>query len=457
MSRLVVLTTTECAIFRRIEKSRLDRATTARTDAGPAMRNSILPIASLLVSAFFMLCGVGLGGFLIPLRAVHEGWSTFQISMIATGYALCFTLGCYVTPLLVLRVGHIRVFAVLCAAMSISMLMHALVVDSFAWILFRGIAGFSIAGAYMVMESWLNERVTNETRGTVFSVYMAVSMVAVMAGQFVVPLGDPATTALFMVCAIVFALALMPTGLSSAQSPRPLTRVTVNLKRLYLNSPAAVIGSLLAGGISGSWTNLAPVFSQRVGLTTTEGAAILATAMIGGALFQIPLGRLSDRIDRRYVMGSAGLIGTLFCVVAVLIGTGNIAFFLIVMLLLGSVLFPIYALNVAHANDYAEADEFVAVSGGLLIVYGIGTMIGPLLSGVMMDQFGPVALFMTIAGAFAVYGLYAYYRTFRREQVSEDERIDFQAIPLARAQTPQTYELDPRVDLPADEEPSQTG
>ncbi len=417
------------------------------------MRNSILPITSLLVSAFFMMAGVGLGGYLIPLRAVYEGWSTFQISMIATGYALAFTLGCYATPLLVLRVGHIRVFAVLCAALSISLLMHALVVNSIAWIVFRGIAGFSIAGAYMVMESWLNERVTNDTRGTVFSVYMAVSMVAVMVGQFIVPFGDPATTALFMVCGIIFALALMPTGLSNAQSPRPLTRVTVNLKRLYLNSPAAVIGSLLAGGISGAWTNLAPVFSQRVGLSTTEGATMLAAAMIGGALFQIPLGRLSDRIDRRYVMSSAGVIGTIFCLLAVTVGADNVLVFIVVMFLLGSVLFPIYALNVAHANDHAEADEFVAVSGGLLIIYGIGTMLGPLIAGVMMDRFGPVALFACIGGAFAVYGLYAYYRTFRRGQAAEEERIDFQAIPLARTQTPQTYELDPRVDIPQEEDP----
>jgi MFS family permease len=420
------------------------------------MRNSILPIASLLLSAFFMLAGVGLSGYLIPLRAVQEGWSTFQISLIATGYAVSFTLGCYITPRLVLRVGHVRVFAVLAALMSISLLMHGLVVDVAAWVLFRGIAGFSIAGAYMVMESWLNERVTNETRGTVFSVYMAVSMIAVMAGQFTVPLGDTMLTTLFMVCAIFYALAVMPTGLSSAQSPQPLTQVSVDVKGLYLKSPAAAVGALLAGIVSGSWNNLAPVFAQHNGLSTAQGATMLAVAMIGGAIFQIPLGRYSDRMDRRYMMTLAGVIGTSVCAVILLVGIGNIYVFLAAMFLLGSVLFPIYALNVAHANDFAQPDEFVAVSGGLLIIYGVGTMLGPLLAGAVMDRFGSPSLFAVIGIAFALYGSHAYYRTFRRQQAAEEERVDFQAIPITRAQTPQTYELDPRVDFAQEDSASES-
>lgn len=418
------------------------------------MASSIVPIASLLLSAFFMLLASGLSGYLIPLRAVQEGWSTFEISMIGTGYAIAFTAGCLIVPRLVLRVGHVRVFAVLAALMSISLLMHALVVDSLAWIAFRGLAGFSIAGGYMVIESWLNERVTNETRGTVFSIYMVVAMLALMAGQFMVPLGDPMTATLFMVCAIIYALALMPTGLSSAQSPQPLTQVSVDVRGLYHKSPAAVVGAMLAGVISGSWHNLAPVFAQTNGLSTATGATMLAIAMIGGALFQIPLGRLSDRMDRRYMMMVAGIIGTCMCLFTLLVGTSTLLLFLLSMFLLGSVLFPIYSLVVAHANDFAQADEFVSVSSGLLIVYGVGTMLGPPISGVLMDQFGSRALFAVIGASFAAYGGYAYYRTFRRPQAEEEERVDFQAIPVARAQTPQTYELDPRVELVSEDSQS---
>ena len=396
------------------------------------------------MSAFFMLTCVGLGGYLIPLRAVQEGWSTFQISLIATGYALAFTLGCTITPQLVLRVGHIRVFAVLAAAMSISLLMHALVVNSVAWILFRGIAGFSIAGAYMVMESWLNERVTNETHGTVFSVYMAISMVAVMAGQFIVPLGDPGTATLFMISAIVFALALMPTGLSSAQSPQPLTQVSVDLKGLYRKSPAAAVGS--------GRHHLRLV--EQPGARVCAGRRPLDRAGRPGARNRDDRRRgVSDTVGPLFGPGRPTLRDDLcrrrrdgFLPGRAIVGIGNIYLFLAAMFFLGSVLFPIYALNVAHANDFAAPEEFVAVSGGLLIIYGVGTMLEPLFAGAMMDNFGSSSLFAVIGTAFSVSGLYAYYRTFRREQASEKDRTDFQAIPLTRAQTPQTYELDPRVD-----------
>ena len=416
------------------------------------MLSSILPVASLLFSTFFMLLAGGLAGYLLPLRAVAEGWSTFTISLIATSYALAFTASCIITPKLVMRVGHVRVFGVLTALMSISLLMHALVIQPAAWIAFRAIAGFSIAGGYMVIESWLNEKVTNETRGAVFSVYMVISMLALMAGQYIVPLGSPLDLTLFMVCAIIYSLALIPTALSNAQSPRPLTQSTFRLKRLFNHSPAAVVGSFLAGTIAGTWGNLAPVYSQNNGLSTAEGATMLAAAMVGGAIFQIPLGRVSDRIDRRYVMVFAGIVGLTLSAIAAIVGTQEKIVFFVAVFLLGSVLYPIYSLNVAHANDYAEADEFVEVSSGLLIIYGGGTMVGPLVAGFLMDTVGTSGLFMSIGGAFAIYAAYAFYRTTRRGIVTEEARSEFQPIPFAKAQTPQIYEIDPRSDAaPAEE------
>lgn len=413
------------------------------------MVSSVLPVASLLVSTFFMLLAGGLAGYLLPLRAVAEGWSTFTVSLIATGYAVAFTASCIITPRLVMRVGHVRVFGALTALMSVSLLMHALVIQPAAWILFRAIAGFSIAGGYMVIESWLNEKVTNENRGAVFSVYMVISMVALMAGQYIVPLGTPLNLTLFIVCAVIYSLALIPTALSNAQSPRPLTQATFRLGRLFNHSPAAVVGSFLAGMIAGIWGNLGPVYSQTNGLSTAEGATMLAAAMVGGAIFQIPLGRISDKVDRRYVMVFAGLVGLTLSIFAAFVGAANKPLFFASMFLLGSVLFPIYSLNVAHANDYAEPDEFVEVSSGLLIIYGGGTMTGPLIAGYLMDTIGSSGLFISIGTAFAAYAGYAYYRSLRREVPAEEERSEFQAIPFAKAQTPQLYELDPRGDTTA--------
>jgi MFS family permease len=415
------------------------------------MVTNLLPIGSLLFSAFLMLMAGGLAGYLLPLRAVAEGWSTLSVSLMATSYAIGFTTGCVLTPRLVLRVGHVRVFAVLATLMSVSVLMHALIVHPLAWILIRAVAGFSIAGGYMVIESWLNERVTNETRGSVFSVYMTISMLGLMMGQFAVPLGDAAGPTLFIVGALLYSLAVIPTGISSAQSPQPLSQVTLDIRKLFRNSPASVVGAVLAGAIASAWSNLGPVYSQQSGLSTAEGATMLAAAMIGGAVFQIPLGRFSDRTDRRYVMIFAGLVGLVLSLAAVLVGVDSRWAFFLTMFLLGSVLFPIYSLNVAHANDHAEPNAFVEVSSGLLIIYGFGTMIGPLVTGAAMDALGPWALFATIATAFGLYSAYAFYRTTKRAKPADEARSDFRAIPIGKGQTPQTVELDPRVDVTPDD------
>ncbi|MBC7279875.1 MFS transporter [Hoeflea sp.] len=410
------------------------------------MIQSIRSVASLLISTFFLLTAMGLSGYLIPVRAVAEGWSTFTISLIATGYAIAFTASCMITPRLVLRVGHVRVFGALTTIMAMSFLLHSLIVHPAVWVLTRALAGFSIAGAYMIIESWLNEKVSNENRGALFSVYMVVSMAAVMVGQYIVPFGNPLTPTLFMICALICSLAVMPTALSSAQSPQPLTQVKFDIPGLYRRSPAAVIGTLIAGLIASAWGGLGPVYATRLGLSTIEGASMLAIAMIGGAIFQYPLGRASDRMDRRKVMIFAGFIGIFACLVTVAFGVENRIVFFAGMLCLGTVLFPIYSLNVAHANDHAKPDEFVEVSSGLMLVYGCATMVGPLITGAAMDWFGPHALFAAIAICFAAYSAHAAWRISRREQPSEEMRSDFLPMAAMPDLTPQSAELDPRSD-----------
>ncbi|EBY7415968.1 MFS transporter, partial [Salmonella enterica subsp. enterica serovar Alachua] len=185
--------------------------------------------------------------------------------------------------------------------LSIALLLHSLIVNPYAWMIFRGIAGFSLAGSYMIIESWLNERVTNETRGKIFSIYMIITMLGLMCGQYILPFGDATTVTLFIICAIIYASALLPTTLSSAQSPNPLTQASLDLKGLYRRSPAAAVGSFIAGIVAGTWSFLAAIYGEMNGLSTFGIATMLACAMIGGAIFQYPLGRASDIVDRRFV------------------------------------------------------------------------------------------------------------------------------------------------------------
>ncbi|MBO6637956.1 MAG: MFS transporter [Roseitalea sp.] len=411
------------------------------------MLRNIVPVTGLMLSTFFLLAGSGLTGITLPLRAGLEGWSPVVIGWIGFGYALSFTAGCVVVPRMVRRVGHVRVYAVLATLLAMSLLFHALIVHPLAWIAFRGVAGFALAGAYMVVESWLNEKATNESRGQIFSFYMIMNMVGMMAGQFMVLLGDPATTTLFIIAALLYAMAVIPTGLSNAVSPQPLTQVTLDLRKLYRNSPAAMVGMLMTGIIAGIWNFQAPVFAEQIGLSSNQIPLMLALAMISGAVFQLPLGRASDRMDRRYVMIFAGVVGV-GCAIAYQIvpGAASAPGIFITVFVLGAVLFPIYSLVVAHANDYAEPSEFVEISSGLLVVNGAGAMIGPLLSGFLIVGLGPGGFFLSLAIAFAVFAGYAAWRITQRQAAPAEEMTDYTYMPATRSQTPETFNLDPRSD-----------
>lgn len=402
------------------------------------MLREIRPLGALLLGTFLMMVGTGLGNVVVPLRAAAEGWSQTTIAWIGTCYALAFTAGCLLTPLFVRRVGHIRVFAVLQTTLAASMLLHAMVTDPVAWAVFRAMGGLTLVGGYMVVESWLNERVANTNRGAVFAAYMIVSMSGVAAGQFILPLGDVKSANLFMIAALAFGAALIPVALSVAPAPQPLAEVRIDALGLFRKSPAAVVGSLLAGVIFGNWMYFGPLYGRAVGLSSTGIAAMLTAAMVGGMLFQVPFGKLSDRVDRRYVMALAGAIGVAISVAMVMLAPTRPVSIVLGTFALGSVLFTIYALNVAHANDQASSDEFVQVSGGLLIVYGIGTMVGPQLGGRLMDGFGPNGFFIAIGGVYALYGLYALWRSWRTEALPPELRTDFRVVPALPAATPET-------------------
>lgn len=390
---------------------------------------SLASIATLMLSTLLMMMGFGLMNYMVPLRSLAEGWSTFTISVIATGYTFGFTLSCVVTPIFVRRVGHVRVFGALITLLTVSILSCALIVDWRAWFLFRGIAGFAIAGAYLVIESWLNERVTNDNRGALYSVYMVTCLVGSIGGQYLVPLGDPNGFEMFILCGLIFSLALFPTTLSTAKSPAPIATARFDLMRLYRRSPVAFVGSVLAGALSGTWGSLGGVYSQNIGMTTAQGATLLSAFLAGGAIAQVPLGRISDRIDRRYVMVFSGVFGFVSCAaMAAFQGSGAVPVY-IAGFFVGAVLYPVYALNAAHANDLADPDEYVTISSAVMILYGLGTVSGPLLGGMIMQWLGPLGLILFLGVIFAAYAGYSGWRITRRTGEVPD-KAGFQAKPI---------------------------
>ncbi len=410
------------------------------------MARQLVPVLALLLSTAFLLAGNGLHSLLLPLRGAAEGFSTGQLGLIGTGWATGFILGCLIAPIVVRRVGHIRAFACSAACASIIILLNGIFVMPLAWILLRAFSGFFIAGAFMIIESWLNERVTNESRGTVFAVYLMVTYLGITAGQLGVGAGDPRMPTLFMVGAILFALAILPTALSTTTAPRPLTRVSIDLRKLFSNSPVSFLTVLLVGVVNGAFGTLGAVWGARIGLATPVIALMMGITVVSGALTQVPAGRISDRTDRRYVIAGAAIGAAAAGFTIAALKPTEAWLVLTLVGLYGALAYPIYGLAVAHANDYADPTDFVAVSGGLLLLYGVGTMFGPLAAGGIMAAMGPQALFLVTACSHVGIAAYAIFRTYRRAPIPESVRESFMTVPAARAMTPETAVLDPRAE-----------
>jgi MFS family permease len=408
------------------------------------MSRNLLPVFALLSSTLFLFLGNGLQGLLLPVRGSAEGYSNEVLGFLGTSWAAGFVIGCFVAPAIVRRAGHIRAFGSFVALICLTVLLTGLFIDDVSWVALRAITGFCTAGTSMIIESWLNERATNESRGAIFSLYIAITLFGVVAGQLVVPFGNVSTTSLFMVCAIIYCVAIMPAMLSKAESPQPLKKVKLDLPALYRTSPVSFVGILLIGIANGAYGTLGAVFGARAGLHPTTIAIMVSVTIFIGALAQFPAGKLSDRIDRRFVL--AGLSGlAAFAGLAVAVIQPSHVYVLIGMVAVyGASANALYPIAVAHANDFASSEDFVKVSGGLLLLYGIGTIIGPTLGGPIMTSYGPYALFGVTAISHLLITFYAIFRSRQRAALPTAEKDNFSTAAAAPMATPESVSLDPR-------------
>lgn len=408
------------------------------------MFSAYRPILSLLRGTAFLLAASGLHGLLLPLRGQMEGFSTASLGLLGTAWAGGFVAGCFFAPRLVRKVGHVRAFGAFAATGAIIALLTGLMINEVVWIVLRAFTGFTMAGAFMVIESWLNEKATNENRGTVFGLYMMVTYASIMGGQMIVAAGDISQASLFMVAGIFFCCSLIPTAVSSAASPRPLQDVSLDLRGLYANSPVAFAACLLIGVANGAWGTLGAVYGARVGISTAEIALMMSLVVVAGAVMQMPAGRLSDRTDRRYVLAGAAL-GAAIVGLAIFAATPRAGSFVIAMTAAyGALAYTLYSVAVAHANDHARPEDFVKVSGGLLLLYGFGTMIGPVIGAALMGSLRPESLFLATALAHFVLAGYTLLRISRRAPVPVQDREAFKTLPAERSVTPEALRLDPR-------------
>lgn len=390
------------------------------------MIKALAPVATLLLGVAILLTGQGLQGVLLPVRATLEDFSTLAVGFIGAAYFLGFTFGCWKGPTLIQRAGHVRVFAAMTATASASPLLAGLWVNLYSWGLLRFITGFCFAVLYVVIESWLNERATNENRGMVFSAYILINMTVLAVGQQMLLLDDPQDLHLFAAVSVLVSLAAVPLLMSTSMEPGQVEEARLNLRLLYRCSATGMLGSLASGLANGSFWALAPVFVVAATGNASASAWFMTAVVLGGAAGQWPLGWLSDQFDRRHV-----LIGILFAGLGVGTATWLLATELPLAGLLalgaawGAFAFPVYSISVAQANDRAAPDTFVTISSGLLLMYGIGAITGPFMASGVMALAGAGGLFLFTAGVHAVLAVYIALRRRRRARASAEQHTEF--------------------------------
>ena len=405
------------------------------------MKHALAPVAALLIGVSILLTGQGLQGTLLPVRATLEAFSTVSIGAMGAAYFFGFTLGCLRGGELVGRVGHVRVFLAMTALGSAAPLVHGLFLNPAGWALLRMITGFCFAVLYVVIESWLNEASTNENRGAVFSLYAMISLTVLAAGQMMTLLYDPFGLQLFAIASVLVSLGALPVALSTAPSPEIPRSVKVDLGRLYRISPAATIGCLATRLANGAFWSLGPVFAVMVGGDPSLAAWFMTSSVVGGALLQWPLGYLSDRIGRRKIIIAAAVIGAAISI-GIMTAVESLDFVsaCIAGLLWGSVAFPLYAIAVAHANDFAEADDYVMISSGLLLMYGVGAIAGPFIASTIMTTTNAAGLYAFTGIVHLCLVAFVSYRMLRRESAPDEAHMAF-GDALATAHTAsQVYE-----------------
>ena len=368
------------------------------------MLKAIISTWTLFFGLLLISAGNGLQVVLLGTRAPEAGFSNIATGIVMSGYFAGIFAGSIIVPHILARVGHVRVFGAMSAIASAAVLLHVVFLDPFVWTGMRFASGFSFAGMYIVCESWLNEKATNETRGQLLSLYMITNMAGMAAGQLMISLGEAGGAGLFLLASVMVSIAVVPILITASAAPSFEAPERISFRRLVQVSPLAVVGMVFVGIVISMVFGMGAVYGRNIGLNNTQVGYFMTSITLGTLALQYPIGRLSDKFDRRVVIFGATVIGGIAIGIASLFGADQFALLLIMMLIFGGLVFSLYSLFIAHANDYLAPSQMVAMSSGLLMVNGAGAVIGSPLAASVIEIFGTRGFMPTIAG------FYSYWR-----------------------------------------------
>ncbi|UDF30391.1 UNVERIFIED_ORG: MFS transporter [Roseateles sp. XES5] len=384
--------------------------------------STIRPLIPLLVTAGILIGGNGLQGTFIALRASQEGFSTTLIGLLGAGYSIGFAIGCIYVTRVLRAIGHIRTFSAMAAIASASAIAMLLVIDPLVWFVMRLVAGICFASLFATVESWLNASVTNANRARTLSVYRLVDLGSVTAAQYLIPGIGIGGFELFAIVAMALSLSLVPISLADRSSPTVPEAIRFDVKKLWNISPLATVGCIVVGLTNAAFRNLGPIYAHDIGLSVTAIASFMSAGIVGGVVLQYPLGIYSDRLDRRLVILVATLGSALAALYLAVFAGGDEWKNLVGIFIFGAFAMPLYSLCSAHANDHAGEGEHALVSAGMLFFWSCGAIIGPLFASVLLQFFGPQALFLYTAVILVAFMGYTALRMSARPAVPAGER-----------------------------------
>ena len=410
---------------------------------------------------------------LLGIRSVIENFNFIVTGIMMSAYFVGFFIGATVVPRLVTKVGHIRVFAAFASMASLSSLVHVVFVDPYVWIFARFLTGFSMIGIFIIVESWLNDRANNKTRGKVLSLYMLVTYVGMALGNLLLNVSNPRYYEPFILISLLFSIALIPILLTKRKPPKFRKNSAIKIKELFKISPFGTVSMFCTGFIFAPIFSLLSVYAVTMKLGIFETSLLLVGVMLAGALFQWPIGSLSDKYDRRKIIIGSSLAAIIFSLSSIFVsGIGNslpnlfiestVSFnyfstamdktrLFIFIILLAGVTLPLFSLNLALVNDYIPREKFVAAGSGLNIIFGLGAMAGPIMCSILMHFLGPNGFFVHLLIFLFVIIVFGFYGLGQRE-IENNPGSTF--TPLPTTITPLGIELDPEtgVDLSNTEE-----
>ena len=378
----------------------------------------LISLSALLLSTLFVQMGIG---SLRPFDAISGqalGFSPVEIGLLASGHFAGFLLGCVFSPHLVRRAGHSRAFAVMAGAAVISIIAHPILPDAMFWTAIRVLSGFSVAGCYTLIESWLQAKITNANRGRIFSVYRIIDMSGQVMANAIIATLTPASYISYNIIGIVMCFAILPLALTQSKEPELPETVRYEPLFAYRVSPLAALGVVVAGLSTATFGSVGPIYAIAVGLDLSQIALFLVVSVIGGMISQIPAGILADRLSRRSVLLVYSIMASVLCMAMMLPVTNilimGIPMVYVMSFLFGLTTYPIYSICAAHASDFVEHDRMISLSASLIFLYASGAIISPLVAGWIIENFGAAMMFSLISAAHLFLMFYTVYRNFSR-------------------------------------------